>query len=207
MALYHRRKVVSFLVSGRGLIFTAVAEKIIRKEIRARTGCVISDNATAQVLARARHLGVPAYFIDSEHYLTREKYEDAIIQLFEKYKTDLVITAGFLRLLSKHFVSHYRNRIINIHPSLLPSFPGIHSQKKALDYGVKVTGCTAHFIDEGVDTGSIIMQSPIKVEENDTVETLSRRILLEEYSAAIKSVRLFCENKLVIVANKVMILK
>jgi phosphoribosylglycinamide formyltransferase 1 len=207
MVLWQRRKVVSFLVSGRGLLFSAVSEKIINKEIRARTGYVVTDNASAQVLLRARNMKVPAFFIDPEQYTVIKEYEEAIIRLFDKCHTDLVVTAGYLRLLSQHFVDQYRNRIINIHPSLLPSFPGIHSQKKALDYGVRISGCTAHFIDEGMDSGPIIMQSPVTVQENDTEESLSRKILQEEYRVISESVKLFCENKLEIIANKVMIRK
>ncbi len=205
MALWHRKKVVSFLVSGRGLLFSAVAEKIIKKEIKASTGYVVTDNASAKVLNRARSMNVPAFFIDPERFSSRKEYEEAIIMLFNKCRTDLVITAGYLRILSQHFVDYYRNRIINIHPSLLPSFPGIHSQKKAFEYGVKITGCTAHFIDEGMDTGPIIMQMPVLVQENDTEESLSRRILHEEYNVITESVKLFCENRLEVVEKKVVI--
>lgn len=205
MRLWHRKKVVSFLASTKGLIFSHVAKKIMHNEIKAKTGCVITDNPSAQVLDRARHLDIPAYVVDPVRYSSRENHEEAIIALFEKYKTDLVVTAGYLRMLSGHFIKQYRTRIINIHPSLLPSFPGIHSQQKALDYGVKITGCSSHFIDEGMDTGPIIMQVPVAVHEHDTVESLSMKILREEYDIISESVRLFCENKLDLIGNKVII--
>ncbi|HOT43317.1 MAG TPA: phosphoribosylglycinamide formyltransferase [Spirochaetota bacterium] len=203
MAVWRRKKVISFLVSGSGLIFSSVAQKITNNEIKARTGCVVTDNASAQVLIRARKMKIPAFFIDPERYASREEHENVIIELFEKCGTDLIVTAGYLRLLSRHFVSYYRDRIINIHPSLLPAFPGIHSQRKALEHGVKITGCTAHFIDEGIDTGPIIMQRAVMVLEHDTEESLSSKILQEEYNLIAESVKLFCEDRLEIIANKV----
>ncbi|MBP7734810.1 MAG: phosphoribosylglycinamide formyltransferase [Spirochaetes bacterium] len=205
MKPWHRKKVVSFLASTRGLLFSSVVNKIINKEIRAKSGCVITDNPSAPVLDRAKQLYVPAYVVDPEQYSSRESHEEDIVSLLDKFKTDLVVTAGYLRMLSEYFVKQYRNRIINIHPSLLPSFPGIHSQKKALEYGVKITGCTAHFVDKGMDTGPIIMQVPVMVHEQDTVETLSMKIMREESVVISESVRLFCENKLDVIVNKVII--
>lgn len=203
--LWHRKKVVSFLASTRGLVFSSIAKKINNKEIQAKTGCVITDNPSAQVLDRARQMDIPAYIVDPARYSSRESHEEEIVALFEKFKTDLVVTAGYMRILSGFFIEKYRNRIINIHPSLLPSFPGIHSQKKALEYGVKITGCTAHFVDEGMDAGPIIMQVPVVVHEHDTVESLSIKILREEYVVISESVRLFCENKLDVIRNRVII--
>jgi phosphoribosylglycinamide formyltransferase 1 len=205
MKPWHRKKVVSFLASTRGLIFSSVAKKIINNEIKAKTGCVITDNPSAPVLDRAKQLNIPAYVVDPEQYSSRQSHEETIVVLFEDFKTDLVVTAGYLRILSEYFVKQYRNRIINIHPSLLPSFPGVHSQKKALEYGVKITGCTTHFVDEGMDTGPIIMQVPVMVHEHDTMESLSMKIMREEYVIISESVRLFCENKLDVIANKVII--
>jgi phosphoribosylglycinamide formyltransferase 1 len=199
------RTVVSFLVSGSGLNFSVVAKNILGGDIRARVGAVITDNAKARVLERAKEMGVPAFFVDPEEYCSREIQEEKIIMILNSYKTGLVVAAGYMRLLTPNFVSRYRNRIINIHPSLLPSFPGIRSQYKALEYGVKITGCTTHFIDEGVDTGPIIMQSPVAVLEHDTVDSLSERILNEEYRILSQSIRLFCHGKLKVARNKVII--
>src|SRR4030042_367965 len=195
--------VVSFLASGSGLNFSFVAKKILSRDINARIGTVITDNGAARVLQRARELGIPAFFIDPGRYSIREQYDEQMMRIFERFKSDMIVAAGYLRLLSPHFVKRYRNRIININPSLLPSFPGLRSQKKALEYGVKVTGCTVHFVDEGLDTGPIIMQSPVVVHEDDTVDLLSVRILKEEYRVLSESVRLFCEGKLSVTDNTV----
>jgi phosphoribosylglycinamide formyltransferase-1 len=200
---YNKKKIVSFLVSGSGLNFHAVATRIINKEIRARVGVVVTDNSAARVLERAEELGIAAHFIDPGSYRTKEEYEEKTIQIFKQYKTDLIVTAGFMRLLTSYFVNRFRNQIINIHPSLLPSFPGIHGQEKALEYGVKITGCTSHFVDAGIDSGPIIMQSPVSILDNDTVNSLSARILNEEYRVLSESVRLFCEGLLHVVDNKV----
>jgi phosphoribosylglycinamide formyltransferase 1 len=200
---FKKKKVVSFLVSGSGLNFNSVAKKIISKDINATIGVVVTDNSTARVLARAKELGIAAFFVDPGCYPTKEEYEDTIIQILKSHKTDLIVAAGYMRLLTHYFVDRYQNRIINIHPSLLPSFPGIHGAEKALEYGVKITGCTAHFVDAGIDTGPIIMQSPIPVIDNDTVKSLSARILNEEYRVLSDSIKLFCEGRLQVVDNKV----
>lgn len=203
MKLWHKRKIVSFLASGNGMLVAAVVKSINNGEINARTGCIVSDMKSARVLEKAATMGIPGYFIDPELHSTREHYDTSLINVLDACKTDLIVTAGYLRLLSRFFVNHYRNRIINIHPSLLPSFPGLHSQKKAIEYGVKISGCTSHFIDEGVDSGPIILQSPISVHENDTAKTLSQRILHEEFRILTESVRLFCNNKLKVTARNV----
>lgn len=205
MSWSRKKKVVSFLVSGRGIIFSSVASQIINNSINARIGSVITDNESAGVLRRAGKLGVPAFVVDPSRFSTREDQEREMIRLLEKHHTDLIVAAGYLRMLSHDFVRKYRNRIINIHPSLLPSFPGIRSQKQALDYGAKVTGCTAHFVDEGVDTGPIIMQAPVTVSDEDTVESLSARILKEEYRILSESVRLFCDGRLKVIGRRVIV--
>ena len=186
---YNKKKVVSFLVSGSGLNFRAVAKRIVNKEITAKVGVVVTDNGTAGVLVKAKEAGIAAYYVDPESHPTKEEYEENIIQIFKRFKTDLIVTAGYMRLLTRRFVNQYRNKIINIHPSLLPSFPGVHGAEKALSYGVKITGCTSHFVDEGIDTGPIIMQSPVSVLDNDTVQSLSARILNEEFRVLSESVK------------------
>jgi phosphoribosylglycinamide formyltransferase 1 len=203
--VYARKKVVSFLVSGSGLNFSVVAKKIINKEIRARIGAVVTDTKKARVIGRAGSLGVPAFFVDPKKYHERDEFEQEIIRIFARYRTDLIVAAGYLRLLSSGFVNRYRNRIINIHPSLLPAFSGMHSQKKTLESGTRITGCTAYFIDEGIDTGPIIIQSPVAVYDHDTVESLSARILKEEYRVLPEAVRLFCDGKLNVCGNRVVI--
>jgi phosphoribosylglycinamide formyltransferase-1 len=197
--------VISFLVSGKGLLFSAVTRRIQAGDIRAKLGVVITDNGDAGVLERARGLSMRSFFMDPGDYPDREEFDLQMLRIMKRFKTDLVVAAGYLKLLSPSFVQEFRNRIINIHPSLLPSFPGMHSQKQALDHGVKVTGCTAHFIDEGVDTGPIIMQSAVPVFESDTVSSLSARILKEEIRVLSDSIRRFCSRRLDVVNGRVVI--
>lgn len=200
-----KKKVVSFLVSGRGSNFKAIAEKISAGEINAILGILISNNKDAIALEIANDLGMESFFIDPKSFASRKEHETAMINLLKTNKTDLVIAAGYMRVLTPHFVSEYRNKIINIHPALLPSFPGTHAQKQAFDKGVKITGCTTHFIDEGTDTGPIIMQAAVPVLENDSLESLSSRILKEEHRIFQETVKLFCEDKLKVIGNKVLV--
>ena len=200
-----KKKVVSFLVSGRGSNFKVVAEKIKAKEINAVFGILISDNSEAKALEIAKGFGIDAFFVDPASFSDREKHEREMINLLEECKTDLVVAAGYMRVLTPYFVKYYRNRIINIHPALLPSFPGVHAQKQAFDKGVKITGCSTHFIDEGTDTGPIILQAAVHVHEKDTLNKLSSRILKEEHRILPESVKLFCADKLKVVGNKVKI--
>ncbi|MCP4136244.1 MAG: phosphoribosylglycinamide formyltransferase [bacterium] len=199
------KKTVSFLVSGRGSNFTEVAKQIHNGSINAAPGIVISNAKDAKALEVANDFGMTSYFVDPADYPTREEHERAMIELLNECDTDLIVAAGFMKILSPYFVNKYRNRVINIHPALLPSFPGVNSQKQAFDHGVKVTGCTAHFIDEGTDTGPIIMQSIIEILQDDTISTLSARILAEEHKILPESVKLFCEDKLTIEGRKVLI--
>jgi phosphoribosylglycinamide formyltransferase 1 len=201
-----RRSIVSFLVSGNGILFSSIAKKIFQNDIKAEIGCVITENKQARVIQRASDLGVPCYYLDPAMY-DREKHEENISQIMEACKTDLIVAAGYLRLLTPYFTNKYQYRIINIHPSLLPSFPGLESQRKAYEYGVRVTGCTTHFIDEGIDTGPIIMQSPVWISDTDTVESLSARILKEETRILSESVRLYCEGKIKVKGDSIRIIR
>ncbi len=199
------KKRVSFLASGRGSNFTAVAEKIINDEINGRLGIVISDKGEAKALGIAEDFGMKAFHVDPKNYSSREEHEEEMKRLLKDADTDLVVAAGYMRLLTPYFVKAFRNRIINIHPALLPSFPGTDAQKQAFDYGVKITGCTAHFINEGTDTGPIIMQAAVVVRQDETLSRLSARILKEEHRILPESVKLFCEERLTVVGNKVLI--
>jgi len=203
--LFMQKKVVSFLVSGRGSNFSVVAEKILSGEIRAKLGILISNKADAKALEKAREYGMEAFFIDPRE-ISRQDHEEKIIRLLKKYNTDLVVAAGYMRVLTSFFVHAFKNRIINIHPALLPAFPGVDAQKQAFDYGVKITGCTTHFIDEGTDTGPIILQSAIPVLPEDTATSLAARILKEEHRILPESVKLFCQDKLRVEGRKVVIL-
>lgn len=199
------RKTVSFLVSGRGSNFSAVADRIIKGDINAKLGIVISDKTGVKALELAKEYGMNSFFVDPKEYTTREAHEKAMVYLLKKSKTDLVVAAGFMRLLTPYFIRQYRNAIINIHPALLPAFPGMNSQKQAFDYGVKISGCTTHFIDEGTDSGPIIMQRCVEVKQNDTVNKLAARILCEEHKILPESVQLFCEGRLKVKGRKVII--
>ena len=198
-------KNIAVLVSGRGSNLQAIMDAIDRGEINGRIVAVVSNRKDAYALERARQRNIPAIFIDHRRK-ARKDFEEEIIQALKPYSPDLIVLAGFMRILTPHFVSAYRGRIMNIHPALLPSFPGTHAQKDALEWGVKVTGCTVHFVDEVTDHGPIIIQRAVEVMENDTVETLAARILEQEHKAFPEAVKLFCEDRLVIEGRRVRIL-
>jgi len=193
-----RRIKVGVLASGRGSNLQALIDASLEGRIDAEVAIVISDRADSVALDRARDAGVDARCVDPRRKgarLTRES-ESEIMGLLDGAGVDLVALAGFMRILSPRLVRHFSRRILNIHPSLLPSFPGLHVQKKALEYGVKFSGCTVHFVDEGVDTGPIVVQAAVPVIEGDTVELLSERILKEEHRIYAEAVQLFAEGRL-----------
>ena len=167
---------------------------------------VISNKEEAYGLTRARNHGIPARIISHGDFDSREAFETKLIGTLDEYGVDLVVLAGFMRVLTPHFVNHYHHRIINIHPAILPSFPGTHGQKQALDYGVRFSGCTTHFVDEGTDTGPIILQAVVPVLPDDTEESLGTRILKEEHRIFPESLKLWSEGRLVIEGRKVKIL-
>ena len=198
-------KTVSFLASGRGSNFTAVAKEIKAGKFKAKLGVLIADKESAMALQIANDFGMDSFFVDPGKYNTREDHENEMVKIFKKYKTDCIVAAGYMRILTPFFINTFRNRIINIHPALLPSFPGINGQKQAFDYGVKITGCTTHFVDEGTDTGPIIMQAPVEINQDESLQTLSSKILKEEHRILPQSVKLFCENRLQVMGRKVII--
>ncbi|HOO71226.1 MAG TPA: phosphoribosylglycinamide formyltransferase [Spirochaetota bacterium] len=200
-----RKKIVSFLASGRGSNFTVVANHILNGNIPGKLGILVSDQAGAKALDIARDFGMKSFHVSPKNYPSRMAHEEEISRLLDEAGTDLIVAAGYMRILSSYFVNRYKHRIINIHPALLPSFPGVHAQQQAFDYGVKITGCTAHFIDEGTDTGPIIMQAYVPVLGTDTEDRLAARILKEEHRILPESVRLFCEGKLTVKGRKVYI--
>lgn len=203
--LSRRKKNISFLVSGRGTNFKAVAEKILSGYIKASAGIVISNAPDSPALDKARDLGIASIAIEPKYFKTREDHEKEIIKHLVSHKTDLIVAAGYMRLLTPFFVNEYKHRIINIHPALLPAFPGKNAQQQALDYGVRITGCTTHFIDEGTDSGPVILQTPVVISPADDINSLSSKILREEHIILIESVKLFCENRLKVKDNKVII--
>jgi phosphoribosylglycinamide formyltransferase 1 len=180
-------KNIGILLSGRGSNFEAIARNVAEGRIPAKIALVISNREQAPGLERARSMGLKTRFIPSKGK-DRDAYDREVVAALKEAKVDLVCLAGFMRLLSPYFVRSFPGRILNIHPALLPAFPGLDAQQQALDYGVKFTGCTVHIVDEGVDTGPIVRQAVVPVLDDDTVETLSARILKEEhriYSEAI----------------------
>jgi len=183
-------KRLGILISGRGSNFEAIAKNVAAGAIPAEIAVVISNRPEARGLEIARQRGLNAVCIPSKG-LDREIYDRMLLEELDKHGVDLVCLAGFMRLLSAAFVRHYPNRILNIHPSLLPAFPGLDAQHQALEHGVKISGCSVHFVDEHLDAGPIILQTTVPVLDEDTVEALSERILKEEhriYSEAIRIV-------------------
>lgn len=188
----------------------SILKSIKRKKIPVNPAIVISNKSDAKGLKIAQKMGIKIEVIESKKFKgSRWEYDKKIISTLEKYgvtpKNGLVCLAGFMRIISPEFVKKYKNRIINIHPALLPAFPGLDVQKQAIDYGVKYSGCTVHFVDSGVDTGPIILQLIVKIRNNDTEKTLSKRILAKEHQAYPEAVRLFAEKKIKIVGRKTII--
>lgn len=180
-------KNLGILLSGRGSNFEVIAANVRAGKIPARIAVVISNRAEAPGLERARQLGLEARFISAKGK-DRETYDREVVAMLQEFRVDLVCLAGFMRILSPAFVRAFPQRILNIHPALLPAFPGLEAQEQALEYGVKFSGCTVHLVDEGVDTGPIVAQAVVPVLDDDTPETLAARILKEEhriYSEAI----------------------
>lgn len=187
-----------------------ILKSIKQKKIPINPAIVISNKSDAKGLEIAKKLGVKTEVIESKDFKgSKSEYDKKIISILEKNgitpRNGLVCLAGFMRIISPEFVQKYKNRIINIHPALLPSFPGLHAQKQAIDYGSKYSGCTVHFVDSGVDTGPIILQAIVKVKKGDTEETLSKRILQKEHQIYPEAVRLFAEKRIKIIGRKIVI--
>jgi len=188
-------KRIGILLSGRGSNFEALADSIAAGRLPgAEIAIVISNREGAPGIERARERGIPARVIPSKG-LEREAYDRLVVAALQEAGVDLVCLAGFMRLLSPYFVAAFRGRILNIHPSLLPSFPGLEAQRQALEYGVRFAGCTVHFVDENLDAGPIILQAIVPVLDGDTPETLAARILKEEHRVYTEAVRLVLENR------------
>ena len=199
------KKRIGVLLSGRGSNFEALAESVAAGRIpNAEMAIVISNREGAQGIARAESRGVATRVIPSKG-LERETYDRQVVAVLTEQKVDLVCLAGYMRLLSPFFVASFPNRILNIHPSLLPSFPGLESQRQALEYGVKFAGCTVHFVDENLDAGPIVLQSVVPVKDEDSEETLSARILQEEHKIYSQAVRIVLEGKYKIAGRRVIL--
>lgn len=185
---------LGILISGRGSNFEAIANAIARRKLDAEIAIVISNRASAGGLDIARERGFPIRVIESRG-MEREAYDKLVIDELRTHEVDLVCLAGFMRLLSASFVAAWPQRVLNIHPSLLPAFPGLDAQRQALDYGVKITGCTVHLVDEFLDSGPIIQQAAVPVLEDDTVETLSARILAQEHLIYPKAIQMIVDRR------------
>ncbi len=192
------------LASGRGTDFQSLVDAVEAGELKAEIRLLVCNEPGAQVLARAKRHNIPIRVIDHRGK-TREEFEDQMVAALREAGVELVVLAGFMRLLTSRFISAYRNRIINIHPSLLPAFPGAHAQADAINYGAKVSGCTVHFVDESLDSGPIILQRAVPVLPGDTPEDLAARILKEEHKVLPLAVRLFAEGRLRIEGRRVVI--
>ncbi|MCI0548939.1 MAG: phosphoribosylglycinamide formyltransferase [Candidatus Rokubacteria bacterium] len=194
---------VAVLASGRGSNLDAIARAIEAGRVPARIVVLLSDRAEAGALAIARAHGIEALVIPPAEHPSREAHEKAVTGALDARRVELVCLAGYLRVLGPGFVRHWAGRILNIHPALLPAFPGRDAQRQALEHGVKVAGATVHFVDEGVDTGPIVLQAAIAVREDDTPDTLARRILVEEHRIYPEAIRLFAERRLRIAGRRV----
>jgi phosphoribosylglycinamide formyltransferase-1 len=197
---------IGVLASGRGSNLQSILEACAHPGFPAHVAVVVSDREHAPALERARRARVEALWVDPKDFRDREAFDGALVEELERRRVGLVCHAGWMRILSPAYVRVFAGRALNIHPSLLPAFPGLHPQRQALDHGVKVTGATVHFLDEGVDTGPIVLQVAVPVEPSDTEETLAARILAEEHRLYPAAIRLFAEGRLQIQGRRVIVL-
>jgi phosphoribosylglycinamide formyltransferase-1 len=178
---------LAVLLSGRGSNFAAIHDAIQRGELDAEIVCVISNRPDAAGIERAKEWGLDAHVIDHRTFASRPAHEYEVLRILERARPDFIALAGYMRLLSAEFVAKYPHRILNIHPSLLPSFPGVDAQKQAVDYGVRISGCTVHFVDENLDAGPIIVQRAVEVRDGDDAGSLAARILEQEHGAYVEA--------------------
>lgn len=193
------------LASGRGSNLQSIIDKLHNKNNNSiEINCVISNNKDAYALKRAQQNDIPFYLVDDKLYNNKRNHENQIKKIIDSNDIDLIVLAGYMKVLSSNFVDYYKNKIINIHPSLLPAFPGLDAQKQAVDYGVKISGCTVHFVDKGVDSGPIIKQKAVCVDQNDTETTLSEKILKEEHKLLPEVIKIIAEDKIILKDKKVL---
>ncbi len=196
---------LGILASGRGSNLQSIMDAAAAGKIKAEVAAVISDNKDAFALERARKAGIPALHVNPKNFGSKDEYERAIIKLLKEHNVQLVCLAGYMRIVGKVILDAFPNRVINIHPALLPSFPGLHGQQQAWEYGVKYSGCTVHFVDEGMDTGPIIIQAVVPVFDDDTADTLAARILEQEHIIYPEAIGLLAEGRLKINGRKVLV--
>ena len=196
---------IGVLASGRGSNFQAIIDNINSGFIKAKISLLITDNPGAYALERAKNHGIESLIIQPKEFPDKDAYYAHMAKILKNKGVELVILAGFMRVVGNALIKEFKNKTMNIHPALLPSFPGLHGQKQAVDYGVKISGCTVHFVDEGVDTGPVIIQTAVPVYHDDTEESLSARILKEEHKIFPLAIRLFSEGKLSVDGHRVIV--
>ena len=187
---------LAVLVSGRGSNLQAIIDSIDREELDAHLSIVISNTKDTMALKRAEKHGIKTIFIDPSTYLNSKEYDKALVLKLKEFSIDLICLAGYMRILGEEVIQTFEKKIINIHPSLLPAFPGLNAQKQAINHGVKFSGCTVHFVDSGVDSGPIILQTVVPVYDNDDEKSLSKRILEQEHYLYPKAIKMIQENKI-----------
>ncbi len=201
------RQKLGVLCSGRGTDLQSIMDAINNGEVAADIAVVLTDKPDAFALERAASAGIKAVCVNRKQFDGRESFEQALVSELQASGVTLVVLAGFMRILTPYFVRQYAGRIMNIHPALLPSFPGAHAHQDVLAYGVKISGCTVHFVDEGTDSGPIILQAAVPVLDGDTEEALGARVLEQEHIIYPRAIQLYCEGKLEIHGRHVRILE
>ena len=196
---------IAVLASGRGSNLQAILDNIAQGRLQVDIRVVICDKADAHALERAKQAGIDSIAILPKQYADKNSFEEAIIEKLRLYDVELVVLAGYMRIISPHFVRAFPNKILNIHPALLPAFPGLHAQQQAIDYGAIISGCTVHFVDDGMDTGPIIMQIPVVVAEDDTEDSLADKILVQEHLAYSKVIEWYAQGRIKVEGRKVII--
>lgn len=196
---------IAVFASGRGTNFGAIIRAVKKGSIKANLSLLVCDNPKAGAIGRAKRAGIKIALVKREDFANKKDFEDKIIAYLEENKINLIVLAGFMRLLSPEFVGRYTGRILNIHPALLPSFKGTEAIKDAFDYGVKVTGVTVHFVDEKMDHGPVILQKAVQIQEDDTLKSLEKKIHKMEHRLYPQALRLYVESKLRVEARKVRI--
>jgi phosphoribosylglycinamide formyltransferase-1 len=195
---------LGILVSGRGSNLQAIIDNIESGKLSAEIGVVISDRADAFSLERAKKHNIPGVHVSAKGYKgKRDEYDALLVTQLKKHNVELVCLAGFMRIITPTLIRAYPNRILNIHPALLPAFPGLHVQKTAIEHGVKFSGCTVHFVDEGMDTGPIVIQAAVPVLDSDTEDSLSERILKQEHKIYSRAIQLYAEGRLRVEGRRV----
>jgi phosphoribosylglycinamide formyltransferase-1 len=201
------KEIIGVLCSGRGTNLQSIIAAVESGQIPAPIGVVLTDKPDVMALERAEKAGIPNFCVNRKECSDKQEFEEKLVEKLREHGVTLVVLAGFMRILSPYFVRAFKGRILNIHPAILPSFPGAHAHRDVLEYGVKVSGVTVHFVDEGMDSGPIILQAAVPVEDDDTEDTLAARVLVEEHKIYPRAIELYLKNKLKVEGRMVRILK